>query len=71
MIDEKQDERSNERLLNIKEVAEFLGISRATLWRNGKEIGCFRIGNRRLFSKEKHLLPFLEKKETTLVNKAA
>lgn len=65
------EEKTEEKLLNIKEAAEFLGVSTVTLWRNGKEIGCYRIGNRRLFSKEKHLLPFLEKKETTLVSKAA
>ena len=65
------EQKTEEKLLNIKEAADFLGISTVTLWRNGKEIGCYRIGNRRLFSKEKHLIPFLEKRETTLVAKAA
>lgn len=65
------EQKTEEKLLNIKEAADFLGISTVTLWRNGKEIGCYRIGNRRLFSKEKHLIPFLEKRETTLVERAA
>ncbi len=54
-----------EPLLNEKEAAEFLGVSRITLLRKrGQgEIAFFRIGYRVLYSREKHLLPFLEKCE--------
>jgi len=54
-----------EPLLNEKEAAKFLGVSRITLLRKRKlgEIASFRIGFRVLYSKEKHLLPFLEKCE--------
>jgi excisionase family DNA binding protein len=52
----------NEPLLNEKEAAKFLGISRMTLLRkrNASEIGFYRVGFRVLYSKEKHLIPFLE-----------
>jgi Recombinase len=55
----------NEPLMNEIEAAKFLGISRMTLLRkrNANEIGFFRVGFRVLYSKEKHLLPFLEKCE--------
>jgi len=52
----------NEPLMNETQAAKFLGISRMTLIRkryNG-EIKFFRVGFRVLYSKEKHLLPFLE-----------
>ncbi|MDQ3713826.1 MAG: helix-turn-helix domain-containing protein [Acidobacteriota bacterium] len=54
-----------EPLLNEKEAAKFLGVSRITLLRKRKlgEVAFFRIGFRVLYSKEKHLLPFLEKCE--------
>lgn len=50
-----------EPLLNEAEAARFLGISRMTLLRKRKagEIKYFRVGFRVLYSKEKHLLPFL------------
>jgi hypothetical protein len=52
----------NEPLMNEVEAAKFLGISRMTLLRkrNASEIGFYRVGFRVLYSKEKHLLPFLE-----------
>lgn len=55
----------NEPLMSEIEAAKFLGISRMTLLRrrNAGEIGFFRVGFRVLYSKEKHLLPFLEKCE--------
>jgi excisionase family DNA binding protein len=55
----------NEPLMNEIEAARFLGISRMTLLRkrNANEIGFFRVGFRVLYSKEKHLLPFLEQCE--------
>jgi len=55
----------NEPLMNEIEAAKFLGISRMTLLRkrNANEIGFFRVGIRVLYSKEKHLLPFLEQCE--------
>ena len=51
-----------EPLMNEKEAAKFLGISRMTLLRkrNAQEIGFYRVGFRVLYSKEKHLIPFLE-----------
>lgn len=55
-----------EPLMNEIEAARFLGISRMTLLRkrNAREIGFFRVGFRVLYSKEKHLLPFLESCES-------
>lgn len=55
----------NEPLMNEIEAAKFLGISRMTLLRkrNANEIGFFRVGYRILYSKEKHLIPFLEQCE--------
>ncbi len=52
----------SEPLMNEVEAAKFLGISRMTLLRkrNDKKIGFFRVGFRVLYSKEKHLLPFLK-----------
>lgn len=57
-----QSEKLTEPLMNEIEAAKFLGISRMTLLRrrNGGEIGFFRVGFRVLYSKEKHLIPFLE-----------
>ncbi|HEX8286974.1 MAG TPA: helix-turn-helix domain-containing protein [Pyrinomonadaceae bacterium] len=54
-----------ESLMNEKEAAAFLGVSRITLLRKrkNKEINFFRIGHRILYSREKHLLPFLDKCE--------
>ncbi len=51
-----------EPLINEIEAAKFLGISRMTLLRkrNAGEVGFFRVGYRVLYSKEKHLLPFLK-----------
>jgi excisionase family DNA binding protein len=48
--------------MNEVQAAKFLGISRMTLLRkrNASEIGFYRVGFRVLYSKEKHLLPFLE-----------
>jgi len=52
----------NEPLMNEIEAAKFLGISRMTLLRkrNASEIGFYRVGFRVLYSKEKHLIPFLQ-----------
>ncbi len=51
-----------EPLLNETQAAKFLGVSRMTLLRkrNNGEISFFRVGFRVLYSKEKHLLPFLQ-----------
>lgn len=51
----------HEPLLNETEAAKFLGISRMTLLRkrNAGEVEFFRVGFRVLYSKEKHLIPFL------------
>lgn len=55
----------NEPLVNEAEAAKFLGISKMTLLRrrNAGEIGFYRLGFRILYSKEKHLIPFLNKCE--------
>lgn len=55
----------SEPLLSEAEAAKFLGISKVTLWRKrqAKEIGYFRVGYRVLYSKEKHLVPFLKERE--------
>lgn len=52
----------NEPLMNEIQAAKFLGISRMTLLRkrNANEIGFYRVGFRVLYSKEKHLIPFLQ-----------
>ncbi|HMO81159.1 MAG TPA: recombinase family protein [Pyrinomonadaceae bacterium] len=52
----------NEPLLSEAEAAKFLGISKMTLLRkrNAGNIGFFRVGIRVLYSKEKHLIPFLQ-----------
>jgi excisionase family DNA binding protein len=55
----------NEPLMSEIEAAKFLGISRMTLLRkrNANEIGFYKVGFRILYSKEKHLIPFLEQCE--------
>jgi excisionase family DNA binding protein len=57
---------NEEKLLSIKETSKFLGVSSITVHRfiKREEIGYFRIGNRILFSKEIHLLPFLRSHES-------
>jgi hypothetical protein len=59
---DEQKQTLNEPLINEVEAAKFLGISRMTLLRkrNASEIGFYRVGIRVLYSKEKHLIPFLE-----------
>ena len=60
---------NEEKLLNVSETAKFLGVSVITVWRKlgtrttVKEIDCYRVGRRVLISKEKHLLPYLERCE--------
>jgi len=51
----------SEPLMSELEAAKFLGISKMTLLRkrNTGLIGFFRVGFRVLYSKEKHLLPYL------------
>lgn len=55
----------SEPLLSEAEAAMFLGISKMTVLRKRGtgQIGYFRVGHRILYSKEKHLIPFLEKCE--------
>lgn len=55
----------SEPLFSKAKAAEFLGISKMTLLRrrNAGEISFFRVGFRVLYSKEKHLIPFLEQCE--------
>lgn len=52
----------NEPLMSEASAAQFLGISKMTLLRrrNANQIGFYRVGFRVLYSKEKHLLPFLQ-----------
>lgn len=58
-------ESLNEPMLSESEAAKFLGISKMTLFRkrNAGNIAFFRVGFRVLYSKEKHLIPFLEQCE--------
>ncbi len=60
--EKSQTANLTEPLMNEVAAARFLGISRMTLLRrrNAGEIRFFRVGFRVLYSKEKHLLPFLE-----------
>lgn len=57
----------SEPLLSEAEAARFMGISKMTVLRkrNAGQIGYFRVGFRVLYSKEKHLLPFLNDREKT------
>lgn len=61
-INKENQPTLNEPLINEIEAATFLGISRMTLLRkrNAQEIGFYQVGHRILYSKEKHLIPFLE-----------
>ena len=56
---------AKDKLMSIKQAAEFLGISVVTLHRKKKEktIGFYQVGNRILFSMEKHILSYLKKNE--------
>lgn len=62
---EENNSQADEPLMSEKEAAAFLGISKMTLMRRRKanKIAYYRVGFRILYSKEKHLLPFLEKCE--------
>jgi excisionase family DNA binding protein len=52
---------ATEPLLSEAEAAHFLGVSKMTMLRRRQAgvIGFYRVGFRVLYSKEKHLLPFL------------
>ena len=52
----------SEPLLSEAEAARFLGISKITLsrMRKSRNIGFFRVGHRVLYSKGKHLIPYLD-----------
>ena len=54
---------NDEKLLSVKEAADYLNISTVMLNRKLRsgEIESYKIGRRVLFSKEAHLFPFLEK----------
>jgi len=54
-------------LLSEAEAAAFLGISKMTLSRkrNAGIIGFYRVGFRVVYSKERHLIPFLESLENS------
>jgi hypothetical protein len=63
-----ENEKKDETLLSVSAAAKYLGISTATLWRKlgtkkndrkDQVIGCYRIGNRIVLSKEKHLEAYL------------
>lgn len=59
----------DDHMKNVKQGAQYLGISPVTLRRILKsgQIGCFKIGSRIVFSKEQHLIPFLLKNESVPV----
>ena len=65
--DQKHDIQpdQNEPLMSEAEAAKFLGISKMTLLRRrkAKKIQYYRVGFRVLYSKEKHLIPFLDERE--------
>ena len=63
----------SEPLMSEVAAAKFLGISRMTLLRkrNAGEIKFFRVGFRVLYSKEKHLLPFLADCEKDILQRDA
>jgi len=50
---------------SVRDGAKLIGVSQVTLHRLMKrgEIGFYKIGSRTVLSKEKHLLPFLQKNE--------
>ena len=52
-------------MLSEAEAAKFLGISKMTMLRRRKagDVGHYRVGSRVLYSKEKHLRPYLESHE--------
>ncbi len=54
-----------ESLMSEKEAANFLGVSKMTILRRRKanKIKHYRVGFRVLYSREKHLIPFLEQRE--------
>lgn len=58
------------KLLTSKGAALYCPISEVTLWRmrNNCEIGFFRVGNRVLYSIEKHLMQFFRKSRTQFLN---
>ncbi|MFN2501742.1 MAG: helix-turn-helix domain-containing protein [Pyrinomonadaceae bacterium] len=60
-IDPRDSPDVIEPLLSEAEASRFLGISKMTLLRQRSAglIGFFRVGIRVLYSKEKHLLPYL------------
>lgn len=62
---DKPTDSVTEPLLSEAEAAGFLGISKMTLLRkrNAREIAFFKVGHRILYSKEKHLIPFLRQCE--------
>ena len=64
-----QDTHEQETLLSVPEAAKFLGVSAITVWRKlglkgtKRELSCYRFGHRVLWSKERHLIPFLRQNE--------
>lgn len=64
-VDDARIQPITEPLMNEATASKFLGISKMTLLRrrNAGKIGFFRVGFRVLYSKEKHLIPFLEQCE--------
>ncbi len=62
---EQTEHTLNEPLINETEASKFLGISKMTLLRkrNAGKIGFYRVGVRVLYSKDKHLIPFLNQCE--------
>ncbi len=62
IINESNQPPLSKSLMSEASAAQFLGISKMTLSRrrNANQIGFYRVGFRVLYSKEKHLLPFLQ-----------
>jgi|GEM_PF-7120641 excisionase family DNA binding protein len=61
----RESHPENEPLLSEEEAAQFLGVSKMTLFRarNAGNIRFFRVGSRVLYSREKHLIPYLYGRE--------
>ena len=67
---------SEDKLMNVAEAAQFLNVAPITIWRklgrgkgNKKEMDCYKVGRRVLFSKENHLLPYLKRNEEKVAGK--
>jgi excisionase family DNA binding protein len=65
---------ASDTLLSVREAAEYIGVSTATIWRKlgtkqgPRELGCYKIGARILISLERHIQPFLRRNEQNTIS---